>query len=404
MPQLGETVSEGEVTRWLKKVGEQVSEGEPLFEVATDKVDTEVPATVSGTLAEVLIAEGSVVPVGARLAVIAQGPGGKVVAPATAAASDSTDRPDARRGTRHTLTPLVRRLLAEHGLRAEDIPGSGPGGRLTRVDVDRAVAARARRATPASPTRDATSPAGTEPAPVAADVVAVPFTRLRRQTARLMVESKATSPHTFMAVDVDYQAVERARLRPAAPGREHDGARLTYLPFIARAVIDAIADFPRVNASVGEDALLMRRQVDLAIAVDMDGEAMLAPVIVGASDQRLPALARAIRAVALRAREGRLRPEETRGGTFTISNPGPFGTTLTIPIINQPQVAILATDGVRPRPVAVGDAVSGYAIAVRPVGTLGLSFDHRAFDGAYAARFLDRVREILQTRDWTAEM
>jgi 2-oxoglutarate dehydrogenase E2 component (dihydrolipoamide succinyltransferase) len=219
-----------------------------------------------------------------------------------------------------------------------------------------------------------------------------------------MVRSRATSPHVITAIDVDYEAVERAR----RPAREHfkaeEGFSLTYLPFVSRAVVDALADFPHMNAAVGEGELIVHHDVHLAIAVDLNYEGLLAPVVRNAEGKRLRAIARDINDLATRARSKRLSPDDLAGGTFTLSNSGSYGTLLVAPIINQPQVAILSTDGVKRRPVVVELPDGSESIAIHSVGNLTLSWDHRAFDGAYAAAFMQHVKEILETRDWTAEL
>jgi 2-oxoglutarate dehydrogenase E2 component (dihydrolipoamide succinyltransferase) len=219
-----------------------------------------------------------------------------------------------------------------------------------------------------------------------------------------MVRSKATSAHTVVAMEVDYSAVEKVRLANKERFKGAEGFGLTYLPFIARAVVDAIELWPHVNSSVGDDQLIVHNYVNLGIAVDLNHEGLLVPVIHDADTKRLRALAREISALAQRARSKRLTMDDISGGTFTITNAGPFGTLFTIPVINQPQVAILATDGVRKRPVVVELPDGTDAIAVHPVGNLVLSFDHRAFDGAYASVFMASLKEILETRDWSAEL
>ncbi|MDA8283534.1 MAG: 2-oxo acid dehydrogenase subunit E2, partial [Actinomycetota bacterium] len=232
----------------------------------------------------------------------------------------------------------------------------------------------------------------------------IPFTNIRRRTAEHMVRSKHTSAHTVVAVEVDYLGVERARAAQKAAFKETEGFSLTYLPFVARATIDAIEQFPNLNSSVGDDALIVHGEVHLGIAVDLDFEGLLVPVIHQADGKRLRQLAREISSLAAKARGRRLTMDDIAGGTFTITNAGPFGTLLTVPVINQPQTAILSTDGVRKRPVAVEMPDGSDGIAVHPVGNLVLSFDHRAFDGAYAAAFVARIKEIIETRDWSSEL
>ncbi|MDQ3945171.1 MAG: 2-oxo acid dehydrogenase subunit E2, partial [Actinomycetota bacterium] len=226
---------------------------------------------------------------------------------------------------------------------------------------------------------------------------------IRRRTAEHMVRSKATSPHVLTAVEVDFDAVERARAAAKGDWKAKEGFSLTYLPFIARAVCDALAEFPRLNASVDGDSLVVHGAVNLGIAVDMGEKGLIVPVVKAAEGKRLRQIAREVRDLAERARTRKLTPDDVTGGTFTITNPGPFGTLISAPVINQPQVAILSTDGVRKRPVVV-ETPSGDAIAIHLVGILAMSWDHRANDGAYTAAFLNRLREIIETRDWATEL
>jgi 2-oxoglutarate dehydrogenase E2 component (dihydrolipoamide succinyltransferase) len=219
-----------------------------------------------------------------------------------------------------------------------------------------------------------------------------------------MVRSKATSPHVYTSVEVDYERVERVRRAHQAEWQAQEGFELTYLPFISRAFCDAVRDFPRVNASVGDDSLIVHRDVNLAIAVDLNFEGLVAPVIRGADGKRLRLIAREIRDLAIRARSRQLMPDDVVGGTFTITNAGPFGTYMTLPIINQPQVAILSTDGIRKRPVVVTGADGDDTIAIRHVGVLAIAWDHRAFDGGYAAAFLRAIRQVIEGHDWETEL
>jgi 2-oxoglutarate dehydrogenase E2 component (dihydrolipoamide succinyltransferase) len=323
------------------------------------------------------------------------------------------------------LSPVVRRLISEHGLDPDQIQGTGAGGRITRSDVLALIDQRSagnggraptRTAKPASGARGPAAPPATTPTPTAratADVSTpaagerdevVPFTNIRRRTAEHMVRSKATSAHTVVAMEVDYEGVERVRRPERERFKEEEGFGLTYLPFLARAVIDAIEDWPHINSSVGDDELIVHHYVNLGIAVDLNFEGLLVPVIHDADTKRLRAIAREISTLASRARSKRLTMDDISGGTFTITNAGPFGTLFTVPIINQPQVAILATDGVRKRPVVVELPDGTDGITVHPVGNLVLAFDHRAFDGAYASAFMAEVKEIVETRDWSAEL
>jgi len=266
-------------------------------------------------------------------------------------------------------SPVVRRLIAEHQLDAVTIDGTGAAGRVSREDIRRVL----------------------ETPP---QVEVVPLNRTQRLTGEHMVRSLHVAPHAFIAIEVDFERVER----------ERRAAGLTYLPFVARAVIDAVAACPRVNATVGDGELVLHHAVHLGIAVDLHHQGLIVPVVRDAHSKRLGALADEMRDLAARARAKRLAADDVAGGTFTITNPGPSGTAISAPIIHQPQVAILSTDGVRRRPVVVEAADGTEAIAVHAVGMVGLSFDHRAFDGAYAAEFLARVREIVETRRWEIEL
>ncbi len=391
MPQLGETVADGTVTKWFKNVGDTVVKGEPLFEVSTDKVDTEIPAPATGVLSAILVEEGETVDVGTVLAVIGgdeattTAPTTPVVA-TTAAQVNPVPVGKAKSTTtsdQSQLSPVVRRLIEENGLDVADITGTGPSGRITRSDVDRLIAEKP----VTSGDRDQI----------------VPFTKVRRLTAEHMVRSKATSAHTLMVREVDYEQVELARAQFGPQFKEREGFALSYLPFNAIAVIGALQEYPRLNASVAGDELIVHLDLNLGIAVDVDNEGLVVPVIRSAELQDLTQLARAVRDVAERARSKRLGPDELTGGTFTISNPGPFGTLFTGAIINQPQVAILSTDSVVRKPVVVTTTDGVESIGIHSVGMLALTFDHRAVDGAYAARFLRRMSEILTTRDWVGD-
>jgi 2-oxoglutarate dehydrogenase E2 component (dihydrolipoamide succinyltransferase) len=232
----------------------------------------------------------------------------------------------------------------------------------------------------------------------------IPFTNIRKRTAEHMIRSKSTSAHALTSVEVDYENVDRVRNAAKAAFRAEEGVALTYLPFISRAVVDALREFPLLNASVGENALIVHHDVHLGFAVDLDYEGLMVPVVHHADTKRLRALARDVADLAARARSRRLGPDEISGGTFTITNLGSYGTVMTFPVINQPQIAIVSTDGVRKRPVVVELPDGNDAIVVHPVGVLAITWDHRAVDGAYAAAFLAAVRDILETRDWALEL
>ena len=308
------------------------------------------------------------------------------------------------------LSPVVRRLISDNGLDVSRITGTGPGGRITRDDV---LAVIEKGSASAAPAPAATAPAATAPAVPAAPRPAVTagardeviaLSRIRQATGSHMVMSKGVSPHAFSVVEVDFANVDATRNRVKDEFRSAEGFSLTYLPFITRAVVDALADFPHLNASVGDDQLVVHRYIDLGIAVDLDYQGLLVPVVRDAETKRLRAISREINDLASRARSRRLCPDEITGGTFTITNNGSAGSVLTMPIINQPQVAILSTDAIVKKPVVVNVPGGGESIAIHPVGNLAMAWDHRAFDGAYAAGFLSRIKEILETRDWSSEV
>ncbi|MFM8847688.1 MAG: dihydrolipoamide acetyltransferase family protein, partial [Actinomycetota bacterium] len=312
-------------------------------------------------------------------------------------------------------SPVVRRLVAEHNVDVDRITGTGPGGRITREDVLDHIDKLAVPGAPAAPVVSApvVSAAPSAPATVVAaaptvrvgerdEVVAL--SKIRQLTGAHMVMSKGVSPHAFSVVEVDYFNVDQTRGRTKDEFKSSEGFSLTYLPFIARAVVDALSDFPRMNSSISGTDLVVHRYVDLGIAVDLDGQGLLVPVIRSAEGKRLRAIAREISDLAARAKSRKLGPDEIQGGTFTISNNGSAGSVLTMAIINQPQVAILSTDAIVRKPVVVSTPGGGESIAIHPVGHLAMSWDHRAFDGAYAAGFLVRIKEILETRDWSSEI
>ncbi len=337
---------------------------------------------------------------------VAAAPSGPVPVPSPAPEATAAA---VARSERLKLSPVVRRLIAENGLDPHAIQGTGRDGRITRADVLSVVA------TSEEPTVTvATSDIGAGAAALAAsapvrsiapDVAGerIEFDRIRRLTAEHMVRSKATSPHVLQAIEVDFSAVDAARGAVKERWRRERGYSLTYLPFISRAVCLAIKEFPRINSSVEGDGLVVHKDVNLAIAVALDLEGLVAPVIFNAGDLTVSGLAQQISEISRKAREHKLGPDELTGGTYTITNNGSFGTLMTAPIINQPQVAILSVDGIKKRPVVI-EAPGGDAIGIRPMGILAQSFDHRAIDGAYSGAYLARVRELLESKDWAAEI
>ncbi|MCL2714814.1 MAG: 2-oxo acid dehydrogenase subunit E2 [Alphaproteobacteria bacterium] len=417
MPQLGETVREGTVLSWKKQVGDEVRVDEPLFEVETDKVTMEVPAPANGILTQILVEEGMQVKVGTRLAIVTEFAEARHAQPqpVTAAAEAADGNGGVRlrdegvaalavvRGAK--LSPVVRRLLAENSLAADAIRGSGRDGRIRRADV-LAYLERGHSAGPGAERRADAAVAAVTAMPVTdvgGDDYVVPLTRVRRATAAHMVRSRATSPHTLQAVEVDFHGVERVRREFGADLKASEGYGLTYLPFIARAVCEAIKAFPYVNSSFGNDELIVHKRIHLGIAVDVNFEALMVAVVRDAQYRNLRGIGAEIHRLTTAIRASRASSDDVSGATYTISNSGSFGTLFSAAIINQPQTAILSTDGVRKRAVVV-ERPDGDSIAIRPVGILAQSFDHRAFDGAYSAAFLRRLREFIEQRDWAAEL
>ena len=466
MPQMGESVAEGTVTRWLKQPGQNVRRDEPLLEISTDKVDSEIPSPATGVVREIRVAEGKTVPVGAVLALIEGQAGavattlvgggsragagggagraatptlpGLVPPPAAASGAGASAPPAAGGRSGKFLSPLVQRMAAEAGIGAAEldaIPGTGQGGRLRREDVEEYIAARqaggaaaggsASRGRPGP--APAVPPAGSAPTgapppaggaasaagsrdlfsqagPVVArptnaaftgEVEIVPMDTMRKAIAEHMLRSVRTSPHVTSITECDLTPIVRFRERERERLEKVHGVRLTYMPFVASALIRAIAEFPWLNAEVEGEKIKVKRFVNLGIAVALDGGGLIVPVVRDAHRKGLWALARDIEDVARRARERKLKPDEVQGGTFTITNPGVFGGLIGTPILNQPQVAILALGAVAKRPVVVEED----AIAVRSMMYLSLSYDHRIVDGAMGVQFLERLREGLEKFD-----
>lgn len=458
MPQLGETVVEGTITKWLKGPGDKVERDEPLFEISTDKVDTEVPSPVAGTLKDVLVQEGETVKVGTELATIeedgagaaAEQDGGEKAeasagqpeeapvqkpeaasaeqqekaeteeeteepppqeAPATPQPSRSPARQEeerrpvsapAGRGPRsHILSPLVRRLAEEHNIDLSQVEGTGTGGRITKKDIlsfiDSGEAQRpALRAVP----EQGAAPAPAEQIPAGEREQTVKISHIRKRIAENMVASLQTTARAWNMVDVNMENIVRLRARAKERFKEGEGINLTYMPFVARAVCDALLAFPDVNAKLDLEAgtATYRRYVNLGVAVAYE-DGLIVPVVHDADVMNLVGLARAINDVGTRARAKKLKPDEVHGGTFTITNPGPFGSILSVPIMNPGETAILAFDAIEKRPVVIDDA-----IAIRHMVYLSMSWDHRMIDGATAAQFLGRLKQNLEEWDFTPEI
>jgi pyruvate dehydrogenase E2 component (dihydrolipoamide acetyltransferase) len=427
MPKLGETVTEGTISNWLKHVGDRVEFDDPLFEVSTDKVDSEIPSPYDGVVLEILVPAGETVPVGTTLVRIgepgaATGRAPTAAAPAAAAAAPAPGAtPSAAPvapaaggdGAGRMLSPMVRRLAAEHGLDLSTMSGSGAGGRIRREDVQQAIAAGpAPAAAPAAPARAAAPAAAAAPAPAPAAAPAagpgdprdevVKMSRIRVLTAQAMVNSRTVAPpQVWTSVEVDFDAIDQVRAKHKERFKKETGASLTYLPFVARAVCDALREYPSVNSSINmeEQTMTFHPYVNLGAAVDVEQQGLYVVVVKDADQLNLRGIAQRITELAAAARSKSLSMADMTGSTFTITNPGPFASYASAPIINQPNVAILCTDGVKRRPVAVGDS-----IAIHSTGVVGLVYDHRAFDGSTASLFLLHIRNSLQDRDWEAEV
>jgi len=453
MPQLGESVAEGTIGKWLKQPGDHVAKYEPLVEVVTDKVNAEVPSPFEGVLREILAEEGAVVPNNAEIAVIetaddgadgaaAAAPTGPVVsseaaptapAPTAAAAAPTptvaagpagsdergpaemaaasavpaTADPDAR------MTPAVRRLLREHDLSAAQIQGTGGGGRITRDDVLKVVesirtgapapavaagqngaSAPALAAAPQAPKSATTLPAGAPiEFPAGADEVLLPMTQMRKGVAAQMTRALAV-PHAFVHMEVDASALVRARDAAKREYQSREGISLSYVPFVIKAAVDALRRYPAFNAHWTEQGLLAKRRIHMGVAVAVD-DGLLVPVVRDVDQLSISGLNRSIAEVAARARAGKLRLEDYGGSTFTIDNTGWFGSNLTMPIINVPEVAILTMEAITKRPV-VRETSEGDVIAIRPIMNMVLAIDHRANDGAQAAAFLKAIKLWLE--------
>jgi 2-oxoglutarate dehydrogenase E2 component (dihydrolipoamide succinyltransferase) len=515
MPQLGETVTEGTILKWSKQVGDTIAEDEVLVEISTDKVDTEVPSPVGGTILEILVEEGATVEVGTDLVVIGDADESQDAAPTDeATAQPEAEEPEAEEpeaeepeaeepeaeepeaeepeaeepeaeaspeeaegspeelhpasetpagadesfAARQTttdeitedevesffaepsksdkepqlLSPVVRKLIRENEVDISQIEGSGRGGRITRRDVEAHIAetpAAKLEPAPAPEAEEAEAPAEAEPerveAPAAKEPEPAPtvkpapapaaaaeaaetaeLSRLRVRAAENLVQAKRTAAHVWTSVEVDYERVERVRQAHKAEFKAAEGFSLTYLPFIARATIDALKAYPVVNSAFNleEKTATFYKKVDLGIAIDLNQEGLIVARVRNADGLRLVGIAREIASLAERGRNGELGIDDLSGSTFTITNPGPFGSFMSVPIINVPNVGILSTDTVAKRPTVVTAADGQDLIAIRHIGYLGLTWDHRAFDGSTAVLFLRRIKENLETWDWDQEL
>jgi pyruvate dehydrogenase E2 component (dihydrolipoyllysine-residue acetyltransferase) len=449
MPQMGVSVSEGTITKWLKQQGEQVEADEPLLEISTDKVDTEVPSPGSGVLTEILVQEGQTVDVGTKLAVIG-GDGAQAEAPvqeappepATQAAADESmaaasegvgdiapsqqqeeEEPEpevASTNGKTFVSPVVAKIASEHGVDPSQVKGTGRGGRVTKKDIlnfieSGAPAAPAAPAEPAQPEAPpapepaAPTAAPAAPAPAAAPTVSQPgesfepMTAMRKGIAEHMRRSLDTSAHVTSAIEVDMSKIVAIRGKLKKEYEQSYGVNPTYLVFIARAVTETLRDYPWINGEMRGDQIVTRSYVNLGFAVELqDGKGLIVPVVKNAETLNLLGLAKAVTDIAQRARDKKLLPDEVQGGTFTITNPGGYGTFHGTPVISQPQAAILGTYAVVKRPWVVQDELGEDVIAIRPIMNLTLTYDHRLVDGALAGRFLRDLRQKLENWDESA--
>jgi pyruvate dehydrogenase E2 component (dihydrolipoamide acetyltransferase) len=470
MPQLGETVVEGTITKWLKQEGDTVEEDELLVEISTDKVDSEVPSSVGGVLKKILVPEGETVSVGTALAVIegegeSGGDSGGAEAQAAEAPKEEApkeeapkqeaepqektesaeDKPAASKepepsagqqappetapaaaapsgaqpasgdtSKRGIISPLVRRLAEENDVDLAGVAGTGTGGRIRKQDVLRFIEERKSR--PSAPAAAVASGGGAAPSPARAAQPAaapqrdpgvreelVPWTNIRRRTAEHMVASSRTVARAWNAVEVDWTNVVKLRAAAKEGFKAAEGFNLTFMPFLCKAVCDTLMEMPELNATFDEEnqANLVKRYVNLGIAVALEGGGLIVPIIKDADSRNIPGLARAVNDIATRARSKKLTPDDLTGGTFTITNPGPFGSKLSVPIIPQNQTAILAFEAIEKKVVVVGEDDQ---IAIRSRGFLPLSWDHRVIDGAEAAQFLAKLAERIETTDFSADL
>jgi pyruvate dehydrogenase E2 component (dihydrolipoamide acetyltransferase) len=425
MPQMGESIFEGTITKWLKKVGDSVQRDEPLFEISTDKVDAEIPSPAAGTLSEIKVEAGSTVQINTVVAVIGGGaakasapaaaaapvPAATSNAAASAAASAAPAAPsaEAAHGERLRSSPLVRKIAKEHQLDLRQVPGTGSSGRITKDDVlqyidkggAKVVAPAAAAPSPVAPP-PAPKPAGA-PAPVAGPQPGelVPLTRMRSIIAQRMVDSKRTSAHVHTVFKIDLTRIVKIREKEKAKYEQRNGVKLTYMPFITRAVVATLRKMPIINASMEGDAIRYHQNVNVGIAVALDW-GLIVPVIKQAEDKSFLGIARSIADLAERARSKKLKPDEVGSGTITITNPGIFGEQFGTPIINQPESAILGVGGLFKEPTVLTDKDGNDSIAIRSVIRLTLGFDHRIIDGADAGKFMAELKKYLE--NWSEEI
>jgi pyruvate dehydrogenase E2 component (dihydrolipoamide acetyltransferase) len=429
MPQMGESIVEGTITKWLKKPGDKIQRDEPLFEISTDKVDAEIPAPASGVLQEIKVTEGTTVNVNTVVGTIAVD--GEVAASTKAAApspaKSEEKKPEERKPEEKKIapaapqtaspaaahedeeearsSPLVRKIAREHGISLSQISGTGLGGRITKQDIqtfidNQSSASAAPAPTASAPAAPVSRPsAPPAPAPFPGDLV--PLTNMRKIIAQRMIESRRTSAHVHCMYEVDFTRIVNLRAKHKAGFEQRHGARLTFMPFFVRAAVMALQQWPIINASLEGDNIRYHRQINVGIAVALDW-GLIVPVLKNSGDLNFLGLQRGITDLGERARTKKLKPEDVEGSTFTVTNPGQFGAVFGLPIINQPNSAIMGVGGITKQPMVITDKDGTDSIAIRSVVHLTLGYDHRLIDGAVADQFMAQVKKNLET--WSEEV
>ena len=431
MPQMGESIVEGTITKWLKKPGDKVQRDEPLFEISTDKVDAEIPAPASGVLQEIKVTEGTTVGVNTVVGTIAvDGEAVAAPAPQKPAAKSEEKKPEEKKSApipppaaatpahedeeEARSSPLVRKIAREHGVSLSQITGTGLGGRITKQDIMQFIESQssqparvgtdafvrpAERSEPAPSLAPSATPRPAAPAPYPGDLV--PMSKMRMLIAKHMIESRRTSAHVHCMYEVDFTRIVNIRAKNKNGFEQRHGARLTFMPFFVRAAVMALQQWPIINASLEGDNIRYHRQINMGIAVALDW-GLIVPVLKNAGDLNFLGLQRGITDLGERARTKKLKPEDVEGSTFTVTNPGQFGAVFGLPIINQPNSAIMGVGGITKQPMVITDKDGTDSIAIRSVVHLTLGYDHRLIDGAVADQFMAQVKKNLET--WSEEV
>ena len=426
MPQMGESIVEGTITKWLKKPGDKIQRDEPLFEISTDKVDAEIPAPASGVLQEIKVTEGTTVGVNTVVGTIAVD--GEAASAKPAASAPAKSAPAAvpapkeekkpaqapppaavlaqEENEEARSSPLVRKIAREHGVSLSQISGTGLGGRITKQDIMQFIESQGSSqpapSTPSAPAQSvaaAPAPRPAAPAPYPGDLV--PMTNMRKLIAKHMIDSRRTSAHVHCMYEVDFTRIVNLRAKHKAGFEQRHGARLTFMPFFVRSAVMALQQWPIINATIEGDNIRYHRQINMGIAVALDW-GLIVPVLKNAGDLNFLGLQRGITDLGERARTKKLKPEDVEGSTFTVTNPGQFGAVFGLPIINQPNSAIMGVGGITKQPMVITDKDGTDSIAIRSVVHLTLGYDHRLIDGAVADQFMAMVKKNLET--WSEEV